>query len=59
MKTLKNSAQTRHKAAEGNSPLTNKVPSNRVMVPDKEAHQSHLSHVERKGQGLLPYWIKT
>lgn len=53
------SVQTRHQAAEGNSPLTNKVSSNRVVVPDKETHQNHLSHVKREGQSLLPYRVKT
>lgn len=32
------SAQTRHQTGEGNRPLTNKVASDGVMVPDKEAH---------------------
>lgn len=35
---LINSARTRHQAAEGNSPLANEVPSDGVMVPDKETH---------------------
>lgn len=49
---------TWHQATEGNSSLTNKVPSNRVMIPDKEPHQNHLSHVKGEGQRLLPNGIK-
>lgn len=32
------SAQTRHQTGEGNRPLANKVPSDGVVVPDKESH---------------------
>lgn len=28
------------------------------MIPDQETDQSHLSHVESEGQGLLPDWVK-
>lgn len=49
---------TWHQATEGNSSLTNKVPSNWVVIPDKEPHQNHLSHVKGKGQRLLPNGIK-
>lgn len=49
---------TWHQATEGNSSLTNKVPSNWVVIPDKEPHQNHLSHVKGEGQRLLPNRIK-
>lgn len=49
---------TWHQATEGNSSLTNKVPSNWVVIPDKEPHQNHLSHVKGEGQRLLPNGIK-
>jgi len=49
---------TRHKTAEGQSSLSNKVSPNRVMVPDKKSHQSHFGHVDGKSERFLPNRIK-
>lgn len=49
---------TRHKAAKGQSPLSNEVSPNRIVVPNKKSHQSYFGHVDGESECFLPNRIK-